>query len=51
MSDLRVALAQTNTTVGDLAGNVQKVIARLNPTKEAGADLLAAGCKEPHTPW
>jgi len=34
MSDLRIALAQINATVGDLKGNVQKIIhCRDNPPR------------------
>jgi NAD+ synthase (glutamine-hydrolysing) len=36
-----VALAQVNTTVGDLAGNAQAVLARTARAAEAGADLVA----------
>jgi NAD+ synthase (glutamine-hydrolysing) len=41
MSNLRIALAQINTTVGDLTGNTQKIIAHLERAKETGADLVA----------
>jgi len=41
MSHLRIALAQINTTVGDLAGNVQKIVAYLERAREVGADLVA----------
>jgi len=41
MSHLHIALAQINTTVGDLAGNVQKIVAHLERAREVGADLVA----------
>ncbi|MBI3416692.1 MAG: NAD+ synthase [Verrucomicrobia bacterium] len=40
MMPLRLALAQINTTVGDLAGNRAKIIARLNDARAAGVDLV-----------
>ncbi len=39
MSRLRIALAQMNTVVGDLAGNAERIIAALEVAEEAGADL------------
>jgi len=36
---MRLALAQINTTVGDLDGNRERILARLAESKEAGADL------------
>jgi len=39
-SHLRIALAQINVTVGDLAGNVRKIVAGLERTREAGAHLV-----------
>jgi NAD+ synthase (glutamine-hydrolysing) len=39
MSRLRIALAQMNTVVGDLAGNAERIIAALDVAEEAGADL------------
>jgi NAD+ synthase (glutamine-hydrolysing) len=36
---MRLALAQINTTVGDLDGNRERILARLAEAKEAGADL------------
>ena len=38
---LRLALAQTNYTVGDLTGNAAAVVARTAQAKEAGAHLIA----------
>ena len=38
---MRVALAQINTTVGDIAGNVEKAVDAVNRAAEAGADLVA----------
>ena len=38
---LRIALAQINTTVGDLTDNTQKIIAHLEQARETGADLIA----------
>ncbi len=37
---LRVALAQINTTVGDLEGNASKIIANIAAAREAGADIV-----------
>jgi NAD+ synthase (glutamine-hydrolysing) len=36
---MRLALAQINTTVGDLDGNRERILARLTEAKEAGADI------------
>ncbi|MEE9285227.1 MAG: NAD+ synthase [Dehalococcoidia bacterium] len=41
MSTFRVALAQINTTVGDLAGNTDKIRRYLEQAKAVGADLVA----------
>lgn len=38
---LRIAMAQMNSTVGDLDGNEQSIIEFTNRAKEAGADLVA----------
>lgn len=38
---LRVALAQINTTVGDLDGNSQKIIAALKEAEKKGAQFIA----------
>lgn len=38
---LRVALAQVNATVGDLEGNVERVLAAYDEAARAGADLVA----------
>lgn len=37
---LRVALAQINVTVGDLAGNVQKIVTSMQEAHNAGAHLV-----------
>jgi NAD+ synthase (glutamine-hydrolysing) len=37
---MRLALAQINTTVGDLAGNRDRIIARIAEARAAGADLV-----------
>ncbi len=39
MTWLRVALCQLDTVVGDLPGNVERVVAALGRAEEAGADL------------
>jgi NAD+ synthase (glutamine-hydrolysing) len=36
---MRIALAQIDTTVGDLDGNRERILARLSEAKEAGADI------------
>lgn len=41
MATLRLALAQVNYTVGDLAGNAQMVLIRTREAAAAGADLVA----------
>jgi len=38
--NLRVALAQINTTVGDLDGNAAKIIGNIAAAREAGADVV-----------
>src|SRR5215217_1029326 len=38
---MRIALGQINTTVGDLAGNVDRMVARARQASEMGADLIA----------
>jgi NAD+ synthase (glutamine-hydrolysing) len=43
MPRLRLALAQTNPIVGDLAGNSAQVLAAARGARDAGADLLALG--------
>ena len=43
MPRLRLALAQTNPIVGDLAGNATQVMNAARRAHEAGADLLAFG--------
>ena len=37
---MRLALAQINTTVGDLDGNRERILARLEDAKRQGADLV-----------
>jgi NAD+ synthase (glutamine-hydrolysing) len=37
---MRLALAQINTTVGDLDGNRERILARLAEAKEVGADVV-----------
>jgi NAD+ synthase (glutamine-hydrolysing) len=37
---MRLALAQINTVVGDLDGNVARIVGRLREAKNAGADLV-----------
>jgi len=37
---MKVALAQINTTVGDLAGNESKIVAAYQRGAQAGADLV-----------
>jgi NAD+ synthase (glutamine-hydrolysing) len=39
MSDLRLALCQINTTVGDIAGNAERVRDGIIAARDAGADL------------
>jgi len=41
MSRFRIGLAQMNATVGDFAGNVEKIVASLRTAREAGADVIA----------
>ncbi len=36
----RIALAQINTTVGDLAGNASKILASMQQAHSAGADII-----------
>jgi NAD+ synthase (glutamine-hydrolysing) len=38
---LRIALAQLNTTVGDLSGNTRKIIQSIQQAKELGVDVIA----------
>jgi NAD+ synthase (glutamine-hydrolysing) len=37
---MRLALAQMNTVVGDLDGNRERIVARLEEARQAGADLV-----------
>ena len=41
MTKLRAALAQINTTVGDLRGNTAKIIEYINRARAEGADLVS----------
>jgi len=41
MAHIRIALAQINTTVGDITGNTKKIGAHLERAREVGADLVA----------
>ncbi len=41
MRRLRIAMAQINPTVGDLAGNRDRIIDRIGRAKRLGADLIA----------
>jgi NAD+ synthase (glutamine-hydrolysing) len=41
MRTLRVALAQINTTVGDLHGNATKIVEWMGRARDAGADVVA----------
>jgi NAD+ synthase (glutamine-hydrolysing) len=41
MSNLRIALAQINPTVGDFAGNTARIIAAISRARAAEADLVA----------
>ncbi|GAA4264890.1 NAD+ synthase [Frondihabitans peucedani] len=43
MPRLRLALAQTNPVVGDLAGNAEQLLEAARAARAAGADLLATG--------
>ncbi|MBI2954769.1 MAG: NAD+ synthase [Chloroflexi bacterium] len=41
MRSLRIALAQINTTVGDLDGNAWKIVQSIRRAKELGTDIVA----------
>ncbi len=41
MTNVRIALAQINTTVGDLAGNELKIVGAISRARDLGADLVA----------
>jgi NAD+ synthase (glutamine-hydrolysing) len=41
MTTIRLALAQINTTVGDLQGNKEKMLQAMSRARELGVDLLA----------
>ena len=40
MRSLRIALAQMNSTVGDLEGNVAKILHSVRKARTAGADIV-----------
>src|SRR3990172_6709011 len=40
-SNVRIALAQINTTVGDISGNAEKVLTFMEKAKSHGADIVA----------
>ncbi|TMG30167.1 MAG: hypothetical protein E6H95_04020, partial [Chloroflexi bacterium] len=37
---MRIALAQVNPTVGDLAGNSQLIVGWMKKARDAGADIV-----------
>src|SRR5437763_4339258 len=41
MRTLRLALGQVNSTVGDLAGNVERIGCAIEKARRAGVDLIA----------
>jgi NAD+ synthase (glutamine-hydrolysing) len=41
MMNVRIALAQINPTVGDLAGNEEKILAYISYAQDAGAEIVA----------
>src|SRR4029077_346715 len=41
MRELRIGLAQINSTVGDLDGNFQKILVQVEHAREMGVDVLA----------
>ena len=41
MTCLRVALGQVNTTVGDLSGNIRRIVGAIDGARQAGADIVA----------
>ena len=41
LRNFRLALAQLNTTVGDIEGNTARIIEYVERAREAGADLVA----------
>jgi len=43
MTELRIALAQTNPTVGDLAGNAERIAELYSQAQKAGAQLVVFG--------
>jgi NAD+ synthase (glutamine-hydrolysing) len=43
MPRLRLAIAQSNPVVGDLAGNSEQIVAAARAAAQQGADILALG--------
>src|SRR5215467_3817403 len=41
MTTIRIALAQINPTVGDFAGNTDKIISNIERARDLGADIIA----------
>ncbi|HLE81407.1 MAG TPA: nitrilase-related carbon-nitrogen hydrolase, partial [Dehalococcoidia bacterium] len=41
MRTLRLAMAQINTTVGDLEGNAQRILRAIDEARAQGADIVA----------
>jgi len=41
MRQLRIGMAQINTTVGDFAGNRQKIMKAIDEARSSGVDLIA----------
>ncbi|MFN3284370.1 MAG: nitrilase-related carbon-nitrogen hydrolase, partial [Pseudothermotoga sp.] len=41
MKTLRVALAQINSVVGDMEGNLKKIIDKIELSKQMGVDIVA----------
>ncbi len=41
MNSLRIALAQINTTVGDLEGNRDKILQHMNTARDLGCDIVS----------
>ena len=39
----RIALAQINAKVGDIEGNLNKILAYLSSAKDCGVDILSFG--------
>ena len=43
MAELRIALAQTNPTVGGLAGNAERIVELIGQAHKLGAELVVFG--------